>query len=109
LDAAENLTTADAVAKQAEAMLEEPSAVAVMREFQREWLHFDRYAQISKVNVPDYTEELNAEFEETSYLFFDNIFTEDLGLKDVFTSTRGFVGPKMAKFYGLSADGTGYM
>jgi hypothetical protein len=69
-------------------------------------LHFDRYAQISKVNVPAYDETLNAELEETSFLFFDNIFSRGLGIKDVFTSTKGFVGPKMAKLYGLASAGT---
>lgn len=108
LDIAPNLTTADEVAKVATAMLEKPNAVAVMREFSREWLHFDRYAQISKINVPDFTDALNAELEESSYLFFDKIFKNDLGVRDIFTSTTGFVGPRMAKFYGLSATGFGY-
>lgn len=102
LDVADTLTTPQAVASQAAAMLAEPSAVTVMRAFQRELLHFDRFTQISKVNVPAYDEALNAELEETSYLFFDNIFSRGLGVRDIFTSTKGFVGPQMAKLYGLS-------
>jgi hypothetical protein len=108
LDIAPTLTTAEEVAKLASAMLEEPSAVAVMREFAREWLHFDRYAQISKLNVPDFTDALNAELEESSYLFFDKIFKNGLGVRDIFTSTTGFVGPRMAKFYGISSALSGY-
>lgn len=109
LDAADKLTTADAVASQAQAMLEEPSAAGIMREFQRELLHFDRYTQISKVNVPGYKESLNAELEETSYLFFDKIFKQGLGVRDIFTSTKGFVGPQMASLYGIAASGSGYV
>ena len=37
-------------------MLDEPGAVPLMRDFQGELLHFDRFAEISKVNVPSYTE-----------------------------------------------------
>jgi hypothetical protein len=108
LDGAEKLTTADAVAAQANTMLAEPRAVGMMREFQRELLHFDRYTQISKVNVPSYKEELNAELQESSYLFFDSIFSRGLGVKDIFTSSKGFVGPEMAKLYGLAGSGAGY-
>ncbi|HTU63441.1 MAG TPA: DUF1592 domain-containing protein, partial [Polyangiales bacterium] len=108
LASAEKLTNVDALSAQAKAMLDEPSALPVMREFQRELLHFDRYSQISKVGVPGFVEALNAELEETSYLFFDRIFSQGLGVKDIFTSSRGFVGPEMAKLYGLGAAAKGY-
>ena len=107
--AAEKLTTADAVARQARALLEEPAAADVMRGFQRELLHFDRYAQISKVDVPGYSEALNAELLDTSYLFFDKIFGQGLGVRDIFTSTMGFIGPEMAKLYHVPAAGDGYV
>ncbi len=69
----------------------------VMRYFHSELLHFDRYATLSKLGVPSYNESLNAEYEESSYLFFDKIFTEGLGVKEILTSTKGFVGPGMAE------------
>jgi hypothetical protein len=108
LNAAPNLTTPDALAAQAQVIVNEPDATTVMREFHRELLHFDRYTQISKVNVPSYTEALNAELHDTSFLFFDKIFGQGLGVKDIFTSTKGFVGPQMAKLYGLGTTGAGY-
>lgn len=107
LDAAPTLTSADAVAQSAMTLLGEPSATEVIREFHRELLHFDRYSQISKLNVPGYSEALNAEYQQSSRLFFDNIFAQGLGLREALTSTRGFVGPGMAPFYGLSATGSG--
>lgn len=109
LDAATTLTTPDAVAAQATTMMAEPAATAIMREFHRELLDFDRYDQISKLNVASYKEALNAEYEESSYLFFDKIFTQGLGLRDILTSTRGFVGPGMAPLYGLSPGGSGFV
>jgi hypothetical protein len=90
-------------------MLGEPTAAAVMRQFHREFLHFDRYAQISKLNVPSYKDTLNAEYQETSYLFFDKIFNQQLGVKEMFLSTSGFVGPGMAPLYGQPAPASGYV
>ncbi|WP_437963393.1 DUF1592 domain-containing protein [Sorangium sp. So ce260] len=107
LDEASTLTTPDAIAAVAERMLEEPTAVEGMRYFHGELLHLERYATISKVGVPSYKESLNAEYEESAYRFFEKIFTEGLGVKDILTSTKGFVGPGMASLYGLTPSGSG--
>ncbi|MGK3984398.1 DUF1592 domain-containing protein [Sorangium sp. So ce136] len=109
LDKAPTLTTPDAIAALAESMLEEPAAVKRMRYFHGELLHFDRYATISKLGVPSYKESLNAEYEESAYLFFEKIFTEGLGVRDILTSTKGFVGPEMAALYGLTPSGRGFV
>ncbi|WP_437617857.1 DUF1592 domain-containing protein [Sorangium sp. So ce1151] len=108
LDKASTLTTPEAIAAVAEPMLEEPAAVKRMRYFHGELLSFDRYATISKLGVPNYNESLNAEYEESAYLFFEKIFNEGLGVKDILTSTRGFVGPGMASLYGLTPGGRGF-
>ncbi|WP_437595012.1 DUF1592 domain-containing protein [Sorangium sp. So ce1000] len=107
LDKAPALTTPEAIAEVAETMLEEPAAAKVMRNFHGELLHFDRYSTISKLGVPSYKESLNAEYEESAYLFFEKIFTEGLGVKEILTSTNGFVGPGMASLYGLAPSGSG--
>jgi hypothetical protein len=107
LDLAPELTTPDIVAELASTMLEEPSAVSVMREFHGELLHFARIGTISKVGVPSYRSALNAEYEESSYLFFDKIFAEHLGVKDILTTSFGFMGPGMAKLYGISHTESG--
>lgn len=107
LDTAPALTTADDVAALASAMLDEPTAVPVMRQFHGELLHFARFATISKVSVPSYQTSLNAEYADSSYLFFDKIFNEGLGVKEILTSTTGFAGPGMAKLYGFRQTGSG--
>ncbi|XYH93786.1 DUF1592 domain-containing protein [Sorangium sp. So ce1128] len=109
LDKAPTLTTPEAIAAVAASMLEEPAAVKRMRYFHGELLHFDRYATISKLGVQNYNESLNAEYEESAYLFFEKIFTEGLGVKDILTSTKGFVGPGMASLYGLAPSGRGFV
>jgi hypothetical protein len=109
LDTAPSLVDPDAAAELAGVMLDEPSATGVMRQFHRELLHFARFGTISKIGVSNYDESLNAEFEQSSYLFFDKIFSESLGVKDILTTSSGFVGPGMAKLYGVRQTGSGFV
>ena len=103
------LDTAAGAAAVAKQMLEEPAAKAVMRKFHGEFLHFDRYANLSKVGVAAYNPAINAELAESSYLFFDKIFSQGLGVKDIFLSTTGFVGTNMAPLYGgMAAPASGF-
>jgi hypothetical protein len=102
-------TAAGAVAL-ATTMMGEATAAPIMRRFHGELLHFDRYGTISKINVPTYKDALNAEYQESSYLFFDKIFTQGLGVRDILTATWGFVGPGMAALYegGVAAPASGF-
>ena len=101
------LDTADGAAALAQTMMTETATASIMRQFHNEWLSIDDYAQVTKENVPAFTSTLPAEFQESSYRFFDNIFSQGLGLKDVLTSTSGFYGPGMAKLYGVTAPAAG--
>ena len=97
------LDTAQGAAALATQMLADAPATAVMRQFYGEWLHFDDFSQITKTGVPSYTESLNDEFAEASFRFFDDNFTQGLGVEDMLLSTNGFFGPGMAKLYGVTA------
>lgn len=97
------LDTADGAATLATTMLGEATAKDVYHDFHAELYHFDRYHQISKLNVPSYDPSLNVELTDVSNLFFDDIFASGKGLREILTSTTGFVGPKTAPLYGLSA------
>jgi hypothetical protein len=103
LDSAERgeLDGADGVESAARAMLETPEALAVMRDFHGQLHHLGAFASVVKEGVPEHTPELNVELAEASYLFFDGVFAEDLGLREILTSTRAFVGPGLAPLYGL--------
>jgi hypothetical protein len=106
--AAGQLDSASGAATVARQLLETPAAKAVMRRFHGQYLHFDEFADLSKVGVASYDEAINPELAEASYLFFDRIFSQGLGVKDVFLSTTGFVGPQMAKLYpGAAAPASG--
>ena len=103
------LETAEGAARVAATMLEEPAAVGVLRSFHNELYHFDRYATISKLGVSGYDPSLNGEYLESSYRFFDKLFSQGLGVAELLTSTLGFVGPRMAAQYGVSAPANGYV
>jgi len=105
------LDTAAGAAAAAKQMLDDPAAKAVMRKFHGEFLHFDRFANLSKVGVASYNTALNPELAESSYLFFDKIFSQGLGVKDIFLSSTGFVGANMAPLYGggMAAPASGFV
>jgi hypothetical protein len=101
------LDTPEGAADVATQMLARPESAAVMQQFHRELLRFDLYSTLSKIGVADYTPALNGELEQASYRFFDRVFQQDLGLREILTSTVGYVGPAMAAIYGLPAPSSG--
>ncbi len=109
LDRAPTLTTAEAIEAEASHMLEDGAARAVMREFHGEYLRLSRYDQVIKAGVPTYEESLNAELKESSALFFDQLFQQGGGLREMLTSTRGFMGPRLAALYDLDAPKSGFI
>jgi hypothetical protein len=70
-------------------------------------LEFGKFAELNKTGVASYDVKMKDEFAEASFLFFDRIFSQGLGVKDIFTSTTGFVGQTMAPLYG-GAAASGY-
>lgn len=108
--AAGQLDAPSGAATVARQLLDAPAAKAVMRRFHGQFLHFDRFADLSKVGVASYDPAINPELAEASYLFFDRIFSQGLGVKDVFLSTTAFVGPHLAKLYqdGVAAPTSGF-
>jgi hypothetical protein len=107
LDAKDTFASADGAVNQATQMLEDAAALEVMRKFHGSLYMFDLYDSIAKVGVPAFKEAMNPEFKEASILFFDRIFKENLGVREILTSTVTFVGPNIAPLYGVSATGSG--
>jgi len=98
------LDTPDGAAAAAQKLLDDPAAKAVMRQFHGEFLHFGKFATLSKEETASYNAAVtNPELAESSYLFFDKIFSQGLGVKDIFLSTKGFVGPTMGALLGGGA------
>jgi hypothetical protein len=103
------LDTPDGAVAVATAMLNEPAAAEMMRRFNAELFHFARFANIDKANVEGYTQALNAEVRQAADAFFDRIFGQNLGVRDILTTTRGFVGSGLAPLYGVSAPSGGML
>ncbi len=95
------LDSADGLEAAAREMLEQPAALEVMRDFHGQLYELDRYLSLKKEGVPGWTPALNPELSEASYRFFDDVFQSGGGLATILTSTRGFVGPGLAPFYGV--------
>ncbi|MEO6600063.1 MAG: DUF1592 domain-containing protein [Polyangiaceae bacterium] len=104
------LGTADGAVALAKTMLDEDGAKAVMRRFHGQLLHLDQFSTITKSGVASFNAAIAPELTESSYLFFDKIFSKGLGVKDILLSTTGFVGPNMAAVYGgsVTAPSSGY-
>ena len=102
------LDTAEGAAALATQMLNEPAAAEVFKQFHGSMLDLAQFSTIDKVGIPEYSTALNAEYEASAYLFFDRIFKKNLGLKDILTSTIGFVSSELAPFYGVAAPASGF-
>jgi uncharacterized protein DUF1592/uncharacterized protein DUF1595/uncharacterized protein DUF1588/uncharacterized protein DUF1585/uncharacterized protein DUF1587 len=109
LDAAENgsFDSAAGAAMQATQMLGDPAVARTIRKFNAELHKFALYDSIQKTGVSGWSDALNPEMKEASYLFFDRIFSQGLGVADMLTSTVGFAGPGLAKLYDINLKGSG--
>jgi hypothetical protein len=80
--AAGGLDSIEGIEREARAMLERPEAVEVMRDFHGQLYGLDRYADA-----------------ETSYRFFDAIFSSGEGLRAILTSTGHFADSSRSGFF----------
>jgi hypothetical protein len=82
-------------------MLEDPRAVAVMRDFHGQAYNFAAYGNVEKSDTPAFTPASKDELTSASNAFFDRVFADGAGLTEILTSTRAYVGPGLAAFYGI--------
>lgn len=100
--AAGELDAVDSVEGVARRMLEQPGAVEVMRDFHAQAFRLNRFESLTKPSAREYDEAVAAEAVAASSLFFDRVFETGGGLREILTSGRGFIGPKLAPFYELA-------
>ena len=105
--AAGKLATDDELVAAARQMLEDPRALAVMRDFHGQLLHVAALESLTKSGAPEYDPSLNAELALASNAFFDFIFAQNLGLREFLTSKQAYLSPGLAPFYGVAAPATG--
>lgn len=95
------LDSVDGVVKEAREMLESDEAAETFQAFHAELYELNRFSSISKSD-PSFTDAVAEELVDASSAFFDRIYREDYGLKEILTTRQGFAGPATAKFYGLT-------
>jgi len=108
--AAGDFDTSAGVLAHAREMLESPVGVAAFEQMQIELLGTDRYRSITKdvQRFPIYTENLNGALQEADRLFFDYLYSNNLGLRDLLLSRVAFVDPATAPLYGLTVEGPAF-
>lgn len=109
LDAAKTgaFDTVEGAVAQATQMLEAPAAKEAMQRFHAQLYKLQLVDNITKEGVEGFDPASVPEFKQASEAFFDYLFTQNLGLKDMFTSNVAFAGPALAKLYGVSVQGSG--
>lgn len=102
LDAAASgeLDDVPSVLASARVMLDTPAASAMMRDFHRQLYRLDRFDGLAKPQTPGFSDAVADEAKEASARFFERIFEQNLGVREIFSASRGFVGPLLAPLYG---------
>ncbi len=87
-------------------MLEETDTRVVAEHFHGELFGLERYKSILKNTTmfPTFSEELNPVLMEADSLFFDYVYAENRGLREILTSDVAFVNADIAGFYGLTSQ-----
>lgn len=89
-------------------LLATPRATEALRRFHSETLHVERLAGIVKNADSDYPEGSNELLLESSHRFFDHLFEQSLGVRDLFLSDVAFADAAMADRYAVDPpEGTG--
>lgn len=83
-------------------MLEDPRSLAVMRDFHGQLLNIRRYDGLVKTGVQDF-QSMTTELTLASQAFFDRLYSQEFGLRELLTSQHAYVGPELAPFYGVAA------
>jgi hypothetical protein len=110
LDAASkgSFDSAEGALAQAKAMLEDPAAVKAIHEMHSQLYKLPLLDTITKdSSVQGYSDALKAELTGAASSFFDFIYSNNLGVKDILTTNIAFAGPLTASIYGVQVSGSG--
>jgi len=107
LDAGKSgLTTADQIAARAQTLLSGAPAKSAFQNFHVEFLGIDRYPNIEKDPALKFTPQMATDLQTADAMFFDYLYDQNLGFKDLLLSPVAFVNQVTAPLYGMTATGT---
>lgn len=95
------LNTAEGVSTIVDELLEAPEAAQMIVDLYSNLFKFTRYQDVIK-DDPQFDPAINNELETVSQMFFQYIYEQEMGLDEILTSTKAFVGPKLASYYGIT-------
>jgi len=100
----------DQIATQAQTLLDGAPARATFQRFHTELFGIDRYRNIEKdaTAFPSFNASMAADLQAADSQFFDYVFDNGLGLKDLLLSQVAFVNQTTAPLYGMTATGTAF-
>ncbi len=107
------LKTASQIEAQARRMLDDDKAKAVVIDFHRQWLDFDRLSGDNRIKDTKLYSQwspalADAIREESDRFIGSELFDKKGTLKDILTSTKTWVNATLAKFYGVPAPASGW-
>ena len=110
LEAAENgeLDTDEGLSAVVTSMLGEEGATAALLEFHSQLYGLNRYKNIQKsvMAFPTYTETVKDSLEAADRMFFEKMYEDDGGFRDILSSPVAYVNRDIARYYGLSSNST---
>lgn len=99
----------DAIAAQAERMLDDPRARATVDSFHRQWLRLDDIDTMTKdpAIIADLDDATRASIKSTTLAFLEDVVFDGAGdLGTILTASYGFVDDETADLYGVAPPGT---
>jgi hypothetical protein len=99
-----SLRKPDVLAAEVRRMLQDPRAVALVREFGGQWLQF-RALENVKPDVekfPDFDQYLRMSMREETERFFERIVREDRSILEFLDAKYTFLNERLARHYGVA-------
>jgi hypothetical protein len=103
------LSTPEGIAREVERMLPDFRTRAKLREFLHDWLHVDRFEDITKdaKRFPEFSDEVESDLRTSLDLFLEDVVWSDASdFRELVLSNSVFLNGRLAKIYGaaLPAD-----
>ncbi len=98
------LETRGEIEAQARRMLEHPNARAAVAEFHKQWLDYERVANVAKdaEAYPDWSADVGALMRQETESFIEHvIFDDDGSMTTLLTAPYSYMNPALSAFYGV--------
>ncbi|WP_437204289.1 DUF1592 domain-containing protein [Planctomicrobium sp. SH664] len=98
------LKTREQIEKQVARMMKDPRSLAKQKDFLRQWLHTDRFAELEKDAslFPEFTPEVISDLRISLDLFLDDVLSSDSAdFRELLLSDSMYLNGRLARFYGI--------